>query len=199
MERSITTFDSRANLRICLPPSASSPRKTRKKRDTLAVEHLEWARGIARHVATLLPTWFSADDLIGPVEIALVKLAEQYDPGRGIPFRAFAQRRIYGACFDSVRRKEYIERGHQTLDESHRIVDQQADNPEERVIEGQYVRIWYWVQQLPPCHALVIFAVYGGGMTLEQLATKVDVGASQLSRIHRQALDMLRADLEKAA
>ncbi len=202
-------------MRICLPPSGNSPRKkTRRTRDQLALEHLEWARGIARHVSNLLPTWFTADDLTGPVEIALVRLAEQYDPARGIPFKAYAQRRIYGACFDAVRRKEYIERGHMSLDETREsganieslrvnptIAEPRSTgpSPEELASDAQFVRIWYWVQQLPSRHALVIFAVYAGGMTLEQLATKVDVGASRLSQIHHEALRMLRADLEKAA
>jgi RNA polymerase sigma factor (sigma-70 family) len=163
----------------------------------------------------MLPTWFTADELTGPVEIALIGLADQYDPSRGVPFRAFAQRRIYGACFDAVRRKEYVERGHLSLDSESvsRSVDlnikalkarhveprSSSASPEDLASDAQYIRIWWWVQRLPPRHALVIFAVYGGGMTLEQLATKVDVGASRLSQIHHEALSMLRADLEKAA
>lgn len=144
-----------------------------------------------------MPTWFTADDLTGPVEIALVRLAEQYDPARGIPFKSYAQRRIFGACFDSVRRKEYLERGHQAIEGIETVSS--VPSPEDLAVDGQYIRIWYWVQQLPSRHALVIFAVYGGGMTLEELATKVDVGASRLSQIHHEALRMLRADLEKAA
>jgi RNA polymerase sigma factor (sigma-70 family) len=145
----------------------------------------------------MLPTWFTADELTGPVEIALIGLADQYDPSRGVPFRAFAQRRIYGACFDAVRRKEYVERGHMAMEGVEPVCDNPS--PEDIASDAQFVRIWWWVQRLPPRHALVIFAVYGGGMTLEQLATKVDVGASRLSQIHHEALSMLRADLEKAA
>lgn len=172
-------------------------KRAQQQRDKLALDHLEWARGIARHVATLLPTWFTADDLTGPVELALLDQAGKYDPARGIPFRAFAQRRIFGACFDAVRRKEYLERGHQTTDGLDAV--SLSPSPEDLAADAQVVRIWGWVQQLPSRHALVIFAVYGGGMTLEELATKVDVGASRLSQIHHEALRMLRAELERAA
>ena len=180
------------------PIAISSRRKTtQKRRDALALEHLDWALGIARHVATLLPTWFLADDLTGPVEIALLRLAQDYDPRRGVPFRAYAHRRIHGACWDSVKRKEYIERGHQSTDgfdaASH------LPSPEELASAGEDVRVWAQVQRLPSRHCLVILAVYGGGMTLEDLAEKVDVGSSRLSQIHHEALRMMRGQLQEAA
>ena len=89
--------------------------QTLAQRDELIVAHLEWARGIARNVARCLPTWFTADDLTGPAEIALIEVAAKYDPDRGVPFRSFAHQRIYGACFDSARRREYRERAHRSL------------------------------------------------------------------------------------
>lgn len=144
-------------------------------------------------MATLLPTWFAFEDLTGPVEIALLGLAASYDTGRGIPFRAYAQRRIYGACWDAVRRKEYRERGHQTTDGLEAVCP--LPSPEELATAQQQVRVWARVQQLPSRHALVILAVYGGGMTLEELATKVDVGSSRLSQIHHEALDMLKGQM----
>src|ERR1035437_2956624 len=103
-----------ARLKICSPHIALS-RRTIRKRDGLVLEHLESAHGIARRVASLLPTWFTFEDLSGPVELALLERAASYDSKRGIPFRAYASRRIHGACFDAVRRKEYRERGHLSL------------------------------------------------------------------------------------
>jgi RNA polymerase sigma factor (sigma-70 family) len=119
-----------------------------------------------------------------------VKLAAQYDPKRGVPFKAFAQRRIYGACIDSVRRKEYLERAHQTIEGVEHVCTMLS--PEQQAAAAEQRRVWIQVQQLPPRHALVILAVYGGGMTLEELARKVDVGSSRLSQIHHEALHMLR-------
>ncbi len=208
----------------------SSPNKRQiRTRDKLALEHLEWALGIAKHVASMLPTWFTEDDLTGPVELALLKQAAKYDPARGIPFRAFAARRIYGACFDSVRRKEYKERGHLTLTPTEygighggsgfgeysknktaageryadaAIIDP-APGPEEQAAECEQtrhqVRVWAVVQRLPSRHMLVILGVYGGGSTLVELSEKVGVGAARLSQIHREALGMMRVEMEKAA
>ena len=187
-------------------------RRTIRKRDGLVLEHLEWAHGIARRVALLLPTWFTFEDLCGPVELALLERAASYDAKRGIPFRAYAGRRIHGACFDSVRRKEYRERSHQSLSDCshdhtpgshshgsyllHTVPEtwlhDERPSPEAQAQSHEQVRVWARVQQLPPRHALVILAVYGGGMTLETLATKVDVGSSRLSQIHHEALRMLK-------
>src|ERR1035437_1217207 len=178
-----------ARLKICSPHIAFS-RRTIRKRDGLVLEHMEWAHGIARRVASLLPTWFTVDDLTGPVEIALLERAASYDAKRGIPFRAYAGRRIAGACFDSVRRKEYAERAHQTTEGLQAV--SALPSPEAQAESHEQVRVWAQVQQLPPRHALVILAVYGGGMTLETLATKVDVGSSRLSQIHHEALRMLK-------
>lgn len=145
----------------------------------------------------MLPTWFTEDDLTGPVELALLKLAAKYDPARGIPFRAFAQRRIYGACFDSVRRREYKERGHHTTEGLKSLCP--LPNPEERAAAGEQVRVWAVVQRLPSRHMLVILSVYGGGSSLVELSEKVGVGAARLSQIHREALGMLKCELQRAA
>lgn len=159
------------------------------------MEHVEWARSIARHVSRLLPTWFTEDDLIGPVELALVHLAASYDPARGVPFKAYAQRRIYGACIDSIRRREYKERGHQSIEGLDKVCV--MPSPEEQAAKQELRRVWDRVQQLPRRHCLVILGVYGGHMTLEELSTKVDVGAARLSQIHREALGMLRETCEE--
>src|ERR1035441_10302208 len=86
-----------------------------KRQDALIRENLAWARQIARHVASMLPSRFTIDDLTGPACVALVQVAAKYDSKRVIPFQIYAQRRIYGACFDAIRRKEYKERSHLPL------------------------------------------------------------------------------------
>jgi len=170
-----------------------------KNRDALISEHLDWAQAIARHVASLLPTRFSEDDLTGPAEVALVKLANRYDPGRDVTFRVFAQRRIYGACLDSIRRKEYTERNHVPLNGKDPIG--QAPTPEQIVSAARYIDVWTRVQGLPPRHALVILAHYAGDMTLVQIAALIGVGAARVSQVHTEALAMLRGrceDLDEA-
>ena len=163
-------------------------------RDKLIAENHEWAQAIARHVASTLPTWFTHDDLTGPAEVALVKLACSYKPETNVPFRAFARRRIYGACFDSVRRREYIERSHAPLDDCDKACSRPT--PETQALTAELAAerrdVWARVQQLPPRHTLVILARYAGNMTLVQISQLVGVGPERLSQIHHEALRMLQ-------
>lgn len=169
------------------------------RRDALVLEHLQWARGIAAHLVRSLPTWFTVEDLTGPAEIGLIKAAARYDVSSGVPFRAYAQARVYGACIDSVRRREYRERAHQSLDADgpvempayENLRDQQA-SPEEAACAAELAAVWEHVRRLPRRHRMVIVSVYRGGMTLADLARREEVSASRLSQIHREALEMLK-------
>jgi predicted transcriptional regulator len=105
-------------------PSVPVPCTDHSQRDALIAEHIDWARRLAEREARKLPRQFTADDLTGPAEAALLDAAAEYDPSRGVPFRAYAVRLIRWRCLDAVRRKEYFERtlsslsAVQTVDES---------------------------------------------------------------------------------
>jgi RNA polymerase sigma factor for flagellar operon FliA len=189
-----------------------------EKRNALVLEHLDWAHGIARNVAKCLPTWFVPDDLLGPAEIALCHLADKYDPSRGVPFRAFAQLRLYGACFDSVRRKEYRERGHLEL----RIVDR-SPNPHERpagtwrswahtgesmepsdggsaaeALEKAQSGIFRYVWNLPTRHQRIIVMRYLLDIPVDEIGRQMNLSAPRISQLHGEAITMLRGAIERA-
>jgi RNA polymerase sigma factor for flagellar operon FliA len=179
-------------------------------RNALAEEHWQWARGIAALVAAQLPTWFTASDLEGAVAIALVKAAARYDARRGTSFRQFARQRIVGACYDAVRRNEYRERGHLSLD-THNLDSpsgiayfppacELGPSPEALAIDGQRAarsrdRLAAAMDTLPDRHRLAIERIYYDGLSLESAAPEFGVGSSRLCQIHREALAMLAAEL----
>jgi RNA polymerase sigma factor for flagellar operon FliA len=177
------------------------------RRDRLITEHAEWARGIARHVAGKLPTWFTVEDLTGAAELALVEVAAKYDPGRGVTFPVFAQRRVRGACFSSVRRKEYRERAHKSLDAplnqrgdgreessltkaSYQAVDP-GDSPERLAELEQMKSIWHHVDGLKDQQATVIRAMYGEGLTNKETSQFMHVSEGYVSQLHAEALAAL--------
>lgn len=180
-----------------------------KRRDALVLEHLDWARGIAAAVAHKLPSWFTADDLTGPAEIGLIQAAERYQASTGVPFRAYARTRVYGACVDSARRREYKERGHQSLDEAVvgedgprevSLAEQIRDpgpSPEQKASDSEMEAVWDQVRKLPKQYRLLIERVYADGRTLVELAERSGLGESRLSQIHRKALGMLREMVEE--
>ena len=176
-----------------------------EQRDALALEHLEWAHSVARKALRKLPTWFTFEDLAAPAELALLEVAGKFDPGRGVPFSAFAIRRVRGACIDAVRRREYREREKTSVEaglkrpgSNHQLqIPDAAPNPEDLHAgpeqAEQLRQVWPFIQRkLPPRHCLVILAFYGGGMPLVQLAEKLGVGQARVSQIHREAIGMLQ-------
>jgi len=176
-----------ASYRPKIQPPAKEELPDLERRNALVLEHLDWARTIARAVAGRLPSWVAADDLIGPAEIALVQAAERYDPVRNDSFRGYAERRIRGACYDSVRRRNYPV--------ATPAVAEQADphpDPEEQMRATEMLRVWQVVDRLPPRHRLLIRCLYIDGVSLAEQSAHCTVGCARLSQIHREALVMLR-------
>ncbi|TFC75593.1 sigma-70 family RNA polymerase sigma factor [Cryobacterium sp. TMS1-20-1] len=88
------------------PPA---PRLNRNERNRLVVENLPlvgylvseiWAK--ARHL--------SRDDLASAGSVALITSADSFNPALGIPFGAFARRRIIGAFADEMRSSDWASR-----------------------------------------------------------------------------------------
>ncbi|WP_353988002.1 sigma-70 family RNA polymerase sigma factor [Ruicaihuangia caeni] len=86
------------------------PAAARAERNRLVVENLPlvgylvsevWAR--ASHL--------SRDDLAAAGALALVTAADSFDPAYGVPFGAFARRRIMGAFADEMRAADWATRG----------------------------------------------------------------------------------------
>lgn len=192
-----------------------------ERRNALVIEHLDWAYGIARAALRGLPTWFTLDDLTGPAEIGLIQAAERYDAATGVPFRAYAQQRVYGACISSIRRREYRERAHESLDvvvEQHEqsvLREESASDgkartarpvipslrdvqptPEE-AIQATRGGIFESTWRLPARHRRVILLHYQQSVSLEEIAGRIGVGASRVSQLHREALVMLRPAAEE--
>lgn len=71
--------------------------------DDLVAEHVGLPRRVVLDMATGLPRHTDLDDLIGAGMLGLHQAARSFDPGRGVPFSAFARRRIHGAVLDALR------------------------------------------------------------------------------------------------
>src|SRR5262245_39748293 len=171
------------------------------RRDALIEENLDWARQLAASIARRLPTWFTEDDLVGPAEEALVRLAAQYDPALEVPFRAFASPRIRFRCIDSIRRQEYIERATPQLsalqDEKELDIPDPAPWPDhlsDRALQERTV--CKHVEALPLPHWRVVHLHYREGLTMEEIGPRMHLSVSRISQIRKEAIGMLRASVE---
>lgn len=80
------------------------------ERDRLIAEHVGMARRIALRVARRVPDWMNREDLVATAMLGLSEAAARFDPTRGEPFVAFAEKRIRGAVLDELRRGDILPR-----------------------------------------------------------------------------------------
>ncbi len=79
-------------------------RSQKSDRDTLILEHLRLVRHVLRKLVGDLPDGIDIENLEAAGTLGLVEAAHNFDPHRGVPFGAFARRRIQGAILDELRR-----------------------------------------------------------------------------------------------
>jgi RNA polymerase sigma factor FliA len=79
-------------------------------RNRLVVENLPLVGYLVTDLCSRA-THLSRDDLASAGALALVTAAEAYDPDMGVPFGAYARRRIVGAFADELRSNDWASRG----------------------------------------------------------------------------------------
>lgn len=80
------------------------------ERDRLVMAHTDLVKSMAHRLAQRLPPQVDVADLIGVGVMGLIAAATRYDPKTGVPFDAFARRRIQGAMLDSLRDLDWVPR-----------------------------------------------------------------------------------------
>lgn len=74
------------------------------RRDELVMAHIDLVRALAGQVGRRLPSHVERSELVSVGLMGLLDAAERYQPAMGVPFDAFARRRIHGAILDALRR-----------------------------------------------------------------------------------------------
>ena len=77
----------------------------------LVQEHMGWATSIAKAVARAWNMDWQLDGLDGGAFEALLFCARRYDPVRGVPFRAYARRRIHESATQEARKSKTWQQG----------------------------------------------------------------------------------------
>jgi RNA polymerase sigma factor for flagellar operon FliA len=91
-----------------------------EQRDRLVMEHVGLVRSLASRLAHRLPAQVEMSELIGVGVIGLIDAAGRYKASLGVPFDAFARRRVHGAMLDSLRSLDWAPR---SLRKKRRSVD----------------------------------------------------------------------------
>jgi RNA polymerase sigma factor for flagellar operon FliA len=79
-------------------------------RNRLVMEHVPLVKTLAQRLAQRLPSQVQVSDLVSVGVLGLIDAAGRYKPTLGVPFDAFARRRVQGAMLDSLRDLDWAPR-----------------------------------------------------------------------------------------
>jgi RNA polymerase sigma factor for flagellar operon FliA len=80
------------------------------ERDRLVMAHVGMVKAAAHRLAQRLPSHVEINDLISIGVVGLINAAGRYRPSMGVPFDAFARRRVQGAMLDALRDLDWAPR-----------------------------------------------------------------------------------------
>ena len=124
-------------------------------RDQLVIDHVPLVKSMAQRLAQRLPSQVEMNDLISVGVLGLIDAAGRYKPTLGVPFDAFARRRVHGAMLDALRELDWAPRSLRRL---RRSMDSAVANlrhtlgrePEETEIASSVFNLWPIVVSVRP-------------------------------------------------
>ncbi len=185
-------------------------RRGTRDADQLVERHLELARRAAGRIYPRVRGLVSFDELRALANVGLAEAAGRYDPGRGATFATFAWYRIHGAIFDGLRRSSQRRAAAPPARPPPRMVSLEAlrdrgfdaagDAPgpaDEFDAARRAARLRVAIAQLPDRPRELVTKHYFEGKTLLEAGAELGVSKSWAIRLHAQAVDRLRAALER--
>ncbi|MGH9370928.1 MAG: sigma-70 family RNA polymerase sigma factor, partial [Vicinamibacterales bacterium] len=96
-------------VKACSSPSAAAVADV-DVRDKLVMEHVGLVKTMAHRLVQRLPSQVEMNDLVSVGVLGLIDAAARYQSSLGVPFDAFARRRVHGAMLDSLREMDWAPR-----------------------------------------------------------------------------------------
>jgi RNA polymerase sigma factor FliA len=164
------------------------------ERDQLVMQHVGLVKTLASRLASRLPSQVEISELISVGVIGLIDAAGRFKPSLGVPFDAFARRRIHGAMLDSLRDLDWAPRALRKLRREVdavilRLRGELGREPESaevaaamNVPEAKYDRM---LDQLRSVDLATIREASGDRDLLEMA---IDSGEGPFATVHRQEL-----------
>lgn len=172
-------------------------RATSGQRRNLALQNLDWADSIARAVRAHVPDTFDQADLAQAARLELWRACVDYDPSRGVPFRAYAYQRVRGAVLMCVRRRHWTEAtccdpiGEEAPADHWATPAESERLDQERAFKAAAAAI----ADLPPLQRYIVQSYYLHGRRVDKIARQMHISLSRAYRLRSQALLILRRQL----
>jgi RNA polymerase sigma factor FliA len=176
-----------------------------ENRDELVMQNVALVKSLAQRLAQRLPSQVQVEDLVSAGVLGLIEAAGRYKSSLGVPFQAFARRRIHGAMLDALRDLDWAPRSLRRLrrDVDSAVASERARlgrEPEEQEIASalgmtvaQYERALEQLRTLELAAARELDAPTADGTPLLEFC--VDPGETAVQTIERKEL---RAHLAQA-
>jgi RNA polymerase sigma factor (sigma-70 family) len=176
------------------------------RRDMLVLANMELVTANVHSITCRV--WarqFDPKDLISAGYVKLVELAGQYDPARGVTFKAFARKGVRGAMWELVRRRNWRESSHLSLTpgkpESKNSLPEAAsyDLPDtrqtpEELLESsrKHEMAEEAIGTLTEREQVVVRRYYAEDGDLGTIGADLGISASMASLVHRQGLKKMQ-------
>jgi RNA polymerase sigma factor for flagellar operon FliA len=178
-------------------------------RGTLIERYMPLARGLARRRRLVDTPLADEDDLASAAFLGLIDAVDRFEPGRGVPFEAYASLRIRGAIIDELRRID--ERGRSVsaetqpravsldglVEEEWRHFLSTADDTVDEKFEHEDLRgrVQAALGGLPPRQREVLARYYSDALTLREAGQRMGVSEARACQLHGRAITNLRRAL----
>jgi RNA polymerase sigma factor for flagellar operon FliA len=176
-------------------------------RAALIERYLALARALSRRIRMINSPLADDDDLASAAVLGLIDAVDRFEPGRGVPFEAYASLRIRGAIIDELRRTG--ERSRSDAGDAPRMlsldglveedwmaflatddgVDARFDAEDlRRRVEGA-------LGSLPPRQREVLARYYSESLTLREAGARMGISEARACQLHGRAIFNLRRAL----
>jgi RNA polymerase sigma factor (sigma-70 family) len=181
------------------------PRRRASTSDALILQHVGWARGVAKSARSsnkLTKVWrLPLEELESVAVLAMVERALVFRPGP-VAFQNFAYRRVFGAVMDFARKlvTRHVKSGTTTINEV-LLLDGPAARTASRTpspeSQAAAAEVYAILATLPARMQRVLRMRYLDGLAWLEIAAALGVSEQRAWQIHREALNRA-ADAAKA-
>ena len=180
-----------------------------QSRASLIERYLPLARDLSRRVRAIGTPVTDSDDLASAAFLGLIDAVDRFEPGRGVPFEAYASLRIRGAMIDELRRTGERARNTEAedqprivsldglLEDDWRDVFTASEAPFDDAFDREDLR--YRVQGaldgLPPRQRELLARYYADSLTLREAGQRMGISEARACQLHGRAIVNLRRAL----
>jgi RNA polymerase sigma factor for flagellar operon FliA len=175
-------------------------------RAALIERYLPLARALARRIRLINSPLADDDDVASAAVLGLIDAVDRFEPGRGVPFEAYASLRIRGAIIDELRRTGERTRGAEqqprTLSLDGLVEDDwmaflATDDGVDARFDAEDLRgrVEGALESLPPRQREVLARYYAESLTLREAGMRMGISEARACQLHGRAIFNLRRAL----